>query len=347
VTQELHDSTSLRKDNYYDMTFLCQACERRPSLIEEREDDPNEPYLVCQECHGRLISRALRPLEWFNLAKRHGWAKFLLHDDFYDDSGEATQPEEDVEDAEFHPAPTLSQAETAPSTLLDYSVTRWDLDEDVFAAWLRLPVVSVLSCIAERFDSTLNPSVKAVTLEVAALLCAQASAFVRHAWEAYPDCGSFWSLAAATAACLPEDEGFPLVTVALETLPEKVRRQQFGALAHFRSTKSLGWIETHASEPTVDAWGYLAAASKFNWYKGEEWLKAGRPLSLIAVDALLAIANPRTPFLRRIGPVLENRPSAQGLRNAIEALMKADPAPRVMQRASALLEHVPALTRSS
>lgn len=329
------------------MTFLCQACERCPSLIEERDDDPSEPYLVCQECHGRLISRRLRPSEWFNLAKRHGWAKFLLHDDFYDDNGEATQPEEDVEDAEFYPAPTLSQVETAASTLLDYSVTRWNLDEDVFAAWRRLPRGSVLSCIAERFDRTLNPSVRAVTLEVAALLRAQGSVFVRHAWESYPDCGSFWSLAAATAACLPEDEGFPLVTMALETLPEKMRQKQFGALAHFRSTKSLGWIEAHASESTSEAWGYLAAASKFNWPKGEEWLKAGRPLSLIAVDALLAIANPRTPFLRRIGPVLENQPSEQGLRYAVEALMKADPAPRVMQRARALLENVPALIRSS
>ncbi|WP_233516069.1 hypothetical protein [Janthinobacterium sp. BJB426] len=137
------------------------------------------------------------------------------------------------------------------------------------------------------------------------------------------------------------------MTMALETLPEKMRQKQFGALAHFRSTKSLGWIEAHASESTSEAWGYLAAASKFNWPKGEEWLKAGRPLSLIAVDALLAIANPRTPFLRRIGPVLENQPSEQGLRYAVEALMKADPAPRVMQRARALLENVPALIRSS
>lgn len=292
-----------------------------------------------------MISRALRPLEWFNLAKRHGWAKFLLHDDFYDNSGEATQPDGEVDDAEFYPAPTLNQAEAEPSTLFDYSMTRWNLDEEVLAAWLRLPQAGVLSCITERFDRTLNPSVRAVTLEVATLLRAQGSVFVRHAWESYPDCGSFWSLAAATAACLPEDEGFPLVTLALEAMPEKVRRQQFGALAHFRSTKSLGWIETHASEPTGDAWGYLAAASKFNWPKSEEWLKAGRPLSLIAVDALLAIANPRTPFLRRIGPVLENQPGEQDIRNAIEALMKADPVPRVKHRASVLLEYVPSLTR--
>lgn len=325
------------------MSLLCQACERRPSSIEERCDDPNQPYMVCQECHPRLMNRSLRPLEWFNLAKRHGWAKFLLHDDFYDDNGEATQPEEDVEGAELFPAPTLSQLETEPSTLLDYSVTRWNLEDEVFTAWLRLPPASVLSCIAKRYDDTRNLSVRAIILEVAALLRAEGQMFVRHAWDAYQDCGSFWSLAEATAACLPEAEGFPLVASALEAMPEKERRRSFGALAHFRSTRSLDWIEANACEPTVDAWGYLAAASTLNWPKVDEWLKAGRPLSLVAVDALLAIANPRTPFLRKIRPVLINPPAEQDLRNAIEALMKADPVVRVMQRAGALLEHVPAL----
>ncbi len=289
------------------------------------------------------MSRSLRPLEWFNLAKRHGWAKYLLHDNFYDDNGEAAQPEADVEEADLYPAPTLSQSETEPSALLDYSVTRWSLDGEVFAAWLRLPPASVLSCITERFDGTRNPSVRAVVLEVVALLRAEGRAFVRHAWDVYPDCGSFWSLAAATAACFPEEEGFPLVTGALEAMSENERRRLFGALAHFRSTRSLDWIEAHASGPTVDAWGYLAAASSFDWPKVDKWLKAGRPLSLIAVDALLAIANPRTPFLRQIRPFLVNPPAERDLRNAIEALMKADPVVRVMQRAGALLEHVPTL----
>jgi hypothetical protein len=325
------------------MTLFCQACECRLSLIKAQEDDPDEPYRVCQECHARLMSRSLRPLEWFNLAKRHGWAKFLLHDDFYDDSGEATQPEEDVDSTELFPAPTLSQSEGTASTLLDYSVTRWNLEEDVFAAWLKLPPATVLSCLAERYDNSRNPSVRAVILEVAALFRAEGRAFVRHVWDSYQDCGSFWALAGATAACLPEEEGFPLVTGALATMPEKERRQLFGALAHFRSTRSLDWIEKHVSEPAVDAWGYLAAASNLSWPRVDKWLKAGRPLSLIAVDALLAIAHPRTLFLRRTRPVLLNSPAEQDLRDAIEGLMKADPAVRVTQRGGALLASIPML----
>jgi hypothetical protein len=328
------------------MTSLCQACEQRPSLIDERSDDPNEPYRVCEGCHERLLKRALRPLEWFNLAKRHGRSKFLLHADFYDDDGEASQPDEDVERPELFPAPTLSQSETSASTLLDYSATRWHLDEQVIDAWRKLPPENVLACIAERFDHTRNLLIRTIILEVAALLRADARMFVRHAWSVYPDCGYFWQLAAATAACLPEEEGFSMVTGALEAMPEQERRQKFIALSHFRSTKSLDWIERHAAQPTVDAWGHLAAASRLNWPKVNKWLKSGRPLNLIAVDALLGLADPRTSFLQKSRPSLEDPPSEQELRDALQTLMKVDSALRIKQRADGLLMHIPALTRS-
>ena len=305
-------------------------------------DDPDEPYLVCQQCHVRLMSRSLRPLEWFNLAKRHGWAKFLLHDDFYDDDGEASQPEANVDRADVYPVPTLKQVQQSPDLLLDYSVTRWQLDDELRAAWLRLPAEGVLACLSDHFEGTRNLSVRSVVLQVAALIGTEGAPVTRRAWRASPDCGSFWSLAEATAACLPIDEGFKLVVDALNAMPEKERRQLFGALAHFRSPMALDWIEVHASEPTVDAWGYLAAASGFSWSKANAWFSAGRPLSLIAIDALLAIARPRTPFLRRIRPALASPPSEQALRNAIETLMQTDPVPRVMQRAAELLELAPA-----
>ncbi len=325
------------------MTVLCQACERRPSSLGERADDPDEPYLVCQQCHVRLMSRSLRPLEWFNLAKRHGWAKFLLHDDFYDDDGEASQPEEDVEQPYLYPAPNLRQVQQSPDALLGYSITRWQLDDELRAAWLRLPAEGVLACLSDRFDSTRNLSVRSVVLQVAALIGTEGAPVTRRAWQASPDYRLLRSLAEATAACLPLDEGFKLVVDALDAMPERERRQLFGALSHFRSTMALDWIETHASEPSVDAWGYLAAASGFSWSKADAWFKAGRPLSLIAIDALLAIARPRTPFLRQIRPALGNPPSERALRNAIETLMQTDPVPRVKQRTAALLELAPAL----
>jgi hypothetical protein len=329
------------------MTLLCQACELRPPSIEERNDDPREPYFVCNECHKRLITYSLRPLEWYNLAKRHGWSKFLLHDDFYDSDGTATQPKAKVKDAASYPVPSLSQVEATPGALLDFSMTRWRIEDDLRAAWLRLSAESVISCLTERFDRTQNATVRTVTLEVAGKFRDKASDFVRHAWSAYPDIGSFWNLAAVTAACLPEAEGFPLVRGALDAMMENSRRQELIALVHFRSTRSLDWIEENATTPIVDAWGYLAASSRLSWPRCEQWLKAGRPLNLIAVDALLDITNPRTQFLKEICPTLENRPSENELRESIEALLASDTSPRVQQRASAVLDRLQALCRSA
>lgn len=62
------------------MTDFCQACEIDPPDIIEPCDDETSPYHVCSACHDRLHARALRPVEWYNLAKRHGWWQFLLHD---------------------------------------------------------------------------------------------------------------------------------------------------------------------------------------------------------------------------------------------------------------------------
>jgi len=209
------------------------------------------------------MSRSLRPLEWYNLAKRHGWAKFLLHDDFYDDDGEASQPEEDVDEAEQYPAPSLKQVQQSPDALLDYSVTRWQFDDELRAAWLRLPTEGALASLSERFDSTRNLAVHAVILKVAALLGPEGASVTRRAWQVAPTRGLLWSLAEAAAACLPLAEGFKLVTDALNAMPEKERRKRFAALAHFRSPMTLDWIEAEASEPTSDAWGDLAAASDF------------------------------------------------------------------------------------
>ena len=117
------------------MPQRCEACEHDPAEIVEPCDDPQEPYHLCAPCHRRLHARALRPIEWYNLAKRHGWYQFLLHDDFYDEDGTADQPTEDVERPSEFPAPTLDVVAGDPSLLLDFSITRWHFTRDLAAAW--------------------------------------------------------------------------------------------------------------------------------------------------------------------------------------------------------------------
>ena len=92
------------------MPQLCEARECAAAQTVEPCDDANEPYHLCVACHQRLHARALRPFEWYNLAKRHGWYQFLLHDDFYDEDGTASQPEDGVECPGDFSAPSLAAA---------------------------------------------------------------------------------------------------------------------------------------------------------------------------------------------------------------------------------------------
>src|ERR1700730_8366962 len=135
------------------MTDLCEACERNYAELDEPCDDPEAPYKVCRGCDHRLHAFALRPLEWYNLSKRHGWWQFLLHDDFYDEDGVAYQADQNVDDPEAYPAPTLADVCHSAEGLLDYSITRWQIRDDVSSAWKRISAPEVLSTISKRFTA--------------------------------------------------------------------------------------------------------------------------------------------------------------------------------------------------
>lgn len=88
------------------MQKVCEACEICPAETVDPCEDATSPYYVCSACHTRLHEYALRPLEWYNLAKRHGWFQFLLHEDFYLEDGTASEPGSFVQAPERYPAPT-------------------------------------------------------------------------------------------------------------------------------------------------------------------------------------------------------------------------------------------------
>lgn len=101
-------------------------------------------HIACRECGDRLREKALSPLEWFNLAARHGPAKFLLHDDFYDQDGTATQSRFSDASTNSVPAPSLTDASRDLTSLLDYCVTRWGLEPQVYEALKSFPVEALL-----------------------------------------------------------------------------------------------------------------------------------------------------------------------------------------------------------
>jgi hypothetical protein len=286
-------------------------------------------------------------LEWYNLAKRHGWYQFLLHDDFYDEDGTASQPEETVECPTDFPAPSLAGVEHEPRQLLDYSITRWHFDSDVASAWAGLPRPAVLNALSERFGSTSNVGIRSRVLEICASALHHFGAdFVRYAWGDYPATVDLPSLAQASAACLPFDEGFARVTAALAKQDGSQKRDLMFSLGYFHSPKALDWIEQHIFEPITEAWGYLAAASRLDWPRVECWFERGRPLSLAAIDALAAIIRPQSPFLRAYGPRLHHPPTPDRIRQVLSAYAEQDRVPRVQHRTARLISHADIFTNS-
>jgi hypothetical protein len=322
----------------------CEACELMPATVVEPCDDEANPYRVCELCHKRLIARALRPIEWYNLAKHHSWSKFLLHDDFYDEDGNASQPEDDVVDASLYKAPLLSDVSKDPEALLDYSITRWHLDKAVKDAWRVVPSLSVLEVISIRFTCTHNLNIRSVCLEIAAITLGKEGAdFIRYCWSKYP-AADLISLAQASAACLPFREGFDRVVNALDVIDSSHKHKLICALSYFHSTEALDWIERTIFEPITENWGYLAAASDIDWPRVKAWFDSGRPLSLVAIDALWSIVRPMPPFLRDYRPILRDRPDRQTYSTVLTKYMEIDPVPRVQQRIKKLLDYEGSLT---
>jgi hypothetical protein len=272
------------------------------------------------------------------LAKRHGWNQFLLHDDFYEETGVATQPEEDVDRAEAFPAPSISSVSHDANLLLDFSITRWRLEQNVVDIWCKLQRTDVLAALTERFAITTNAEVRSKVLEICALVLQEyAEEFVRYAWGDYPAKVNLHSLAQASAACLPFRDGFDRVVAAVSSHEGSQKREAASCLCYFHSTETLDWIERNIYEPITESWGYLAAASEFDWARAESWLNRARPLSLVAIDALLAIAKPQSPFLRAQEPRLIQPPTPARFREALMEYAAKDCVPRVQQRTDTLL----------
>lgn len=327
------------------MPKTCEACERNAAEIVESCDNSQEPYHICVACCGRLHARSLRPVEWYNLAKRHGWSQFLLHDDFYDQDGTACQPEEPVDCPENFPAPNLDDVSHDAGMLLDYSITRWHFDGNIAGAWAALDRANVLAAASQRFGETSNLEIRSRVLEVcASALHENGAEFIRYAWGDYPTMIDLSPLAKASAACLPFREGFDRVVAALAQEEGSPKRDLMFSLGYFHSPEVLDWIEKHIFEPITESWGHLAAASKLDWPRVERWFEYGRPLSLVAIDALAAIVHPQSPFLRAYGPRLHQPPSPERVKEMLSAYAARDPVPRVQQRISALIAHADGLT---
>jgi len=316
----------------------CEACQMRPIQIVDDFGDSIQPYRLCPDCYQRLIMFSLRPREWYNLAVIHSPNPYYLHDDFYDEDGSAAQPEEEVVSPALYPAPSLEEAAYHLEDLLDYAMTRWFLEEAVIQALQAYNQEKLLHSVAERFSSTINHGIKARLLQITAhVLGANASEWVREQWVHY-DKELLSSLSEAAVYCLSPEEGFALITERLNYIEgNQLPITAFSCLHHFRSPLVLNWIEKKVTT-FHESWGRLAALSKPTWSRMKVWLEQGRPLSLLALEAMVrCIPSSGKPVYKMEPKILQTNISE--VESVLEKYRDKDYVPRVKMQVQQIVKY--------
>lgn len=322
---------------------ICQSCRKDSVEVIDDCDNPAYPYKVCKDCHERLVSMSLRPREYFNLASQHGMT-FLLHDDFYDSEGTACAPQDEVV---FDPAlvfPVLRELRDLPS-IVDCAIVEWQVSDDVVAALQQFEGKEVLRELDGRLS--LNEGLTArICLLAALVLGRHAEAWMLWRWAERTQ-ESFLFYAEPMAKCLPSDVGFVLYSkqVTLMEPTSKLVETMMG-LIYFQSKLTLPWIEAHIGRAVniSNAWGYLAAASQLDWPTAKRWLESGRPMSLVALDALANCAvtletRNSLPFLRDNPPRLLDPDTTDEMNRVLLQYGEVDKVPRVRSNIGYILEN--------
>jgi len=265
---------------------FCQSCQQNEIEVSETCDDKEFPYKVCKPCHHRLLNKALRPLEFFNIKAKHGEA-YLLHDDFYDENGIADQPYIEVIEDSSLKFPKLSEIKNDLEEVVDYAIVQYWLDDEVVQILLQFDKQLVLNSLDKRINENRNLDYKIYPI-VAKVLRSFANDWVRKKWKSHTEI-DFTLYAEMLANCLPLEESYGYLTKELEKIssPSKLN-ESLHCLVYLQTEKSLDWIEKniYKMQSLSSSWGFVAAASKFSWDRAKKWLNDGRPLSLISLDAL-------------------------------------------------------------
>ena len=292
-----------------------------------------QPYRLCFECCDRLKNQAIRPLEFFNLTAIHGHSQYL-HDDFYDfDTGEATQPDIEVVDAEKFPFPTFEEIKNDLKRLIDYSFVQYFTDDLIFDQLRKFDKREVLKEIDNRVRY--NNSINYKAYEIVSNVVGQtAGNWTKEQWKNRKKEEGILMFAELIASCLEFEEGFEIVKTEIEKSDDKSYNDNVSALLYFRSEKTLDWIETQSEriKNVTSSWAQLVASSQFSWEKCEKWLRTGRPLSLVALDALyLCTTNNyagQSIWLRKIKPKLTDNATSEIIASELQNYLKLDSVPR-------------------
>ena len=322
----------------------CQSCGRAPVEIVNESEDPADPYRICRNCHRRLLSHTLRPREWYNLVAIHGHLDLLGEDYYSQEDGAALQPAEAVINAASFPCPNFQEEKSSPDRLLTYilsrnqrhedEITEGHLYQDLISAMQSYSPDVLLPAYVDRLNRTKSHEILGTIFHLIGLTLEDRGAtIVRENWDKFVFTGIFMDVAFAASKCLPLQEAHQKVTDALSRMDAERRSGASFVLHYFETELNLDWIEGNATSPVWSTWGGLAASSRFDWERAKKWLSAGRPLSLIALDAL------HRCLCSSGKPALMNPPGSKEFVSTLQDYLSRDNVPRTRETVSDLLKY--------
>lgn len=323
----------------------CQSCNIRKIEVDYLVNEGQNPFRLCFSCHDRLVNKALRPLEFFNLTAIHGHS-YYLHDDFYDyDTGQATQPDIEVIDAEKFPFPDFEQVKSDLNKLIDYSFVQYFTDDFVISKLQQFEKLEVLKGLKEKVRYSRAINYKAY--EIAGKVVGKtAEEWIKNEWANKRE-NELLIFAEPIVNCLNFEEAFEILTKELESGDDKFLSENVSALLYFQSDKTLDWIEkiSNRVKNISSSWGQLAASSKFTWDKANRWLTLGRPLSLVALDSLIYCTTNgerlnQSLWLRKLNPRLIDNPRPEIIANRLHEYLMADSVPRTKNAVKTIIDNV-------
>ncbi|WP_113925456.1 hypothetical protein [Cognataquiflexum aquatile] len=321
----------------------CESCNIQE--VEELAEEGQNPYRLCLACYDRLLNKALRPLEFFNLTSIHGHG-YYLHDDFYDyDTGEATQPDIEVIDAENFPFPEFEQIKNDLNRLIDFSFVQYFTDDFVINELQKFDKLDVLKRLKEKVSY--NRAINYKAFEIAGKVVGRtAEEWIKNEWTKRRE-NELQIFAEPITKCLDFEEAFEILSKELESKDDKFLSENVSALLYFQSDKTLDWIEKVCEriKNISSSWGQLAACSRFTWDRANKWLTIGRPLSLVALDSLTYCTTigerlNQSLWLRQLNPRLIDNPRPEIIANRLREYLKVDGVPRTKNAVETIIDNV-------
>jgi len=323
----------------------CESCNINDFEVEQLADEGHKPYRLCKPCLDRLLNKALRPLEFFNLAAIHGHS-FYLHDDFYDyETGEATQPDIEVLQPDKFPFPDFEQIKNNLNRLIDFAFVQYFTDDNVIKQLKGFDKSETLKTIDKKVKYNTAINYKAYEV-VSKVIGKEAKDWLKTEWANRKE-NELLIFAEAISKCFDFDEAFETLTNEIEGKDDKHLTENISALLYFQSDKTLDWIEKviYRTNNISSNWGTLAATSQFSWETADKWLNVGRPLSLVAIDALLFCTTTgnrqnQAFWLQQHPPKLTDNPRPEIIANKLKDYLAKDNVPRTKNAINIIIDNI-------